>query len=114
MPVLERGGAREWRRRTTAEQRLRFFGALGLTAVLVAAGAAISAQTTWVFVLDAGSQLRDLGSRMFPPDGSYAASIVRPLLDTLHIATLGTALGVVIAMVFGAEVISGRLRQRLL
>ncbi|MCH6550933.1 MAG: hypothetical protein IH804_02830 [Planctomycetes bacterium] len=98
MPVLERGGTREWRRRTTAEQRLRFLGALGLTAALVAAGAAISAQTTWVFVLDAGFQLRDLGTRMFPPDGSYAVSIVRPLLDTLHIATLGTALGVVIAM----------------
>ena len=46
MPVLERGGAREWRRRTTAEQRLRFFGALGLTAVLVAAGLLIGAGGT--------------------------------------------------------------------
>ena len=98
MPVLNRGGTREWRRRTSAEQRLRFFGALGITAALVAAGAAISAQTTWVFVLDAGFQLRDLGTRMFPPDASYAVTIIRPLLDTLHIATLGTALGVVIAM----------------
>jgi phosphonate transport system permease protein len=35
---------------------------------------------------------------MFPPDGSYAVVIARPLLDTLHIATLGTALGVVIAL----------------
>ena len=98
MPVLERGGTRDWRRRTTAEQWFRFLGALGLTAALVAAGAAISAQTTWAFVLDAGLQLRDLGTRMFPPDGSYAVVIARPLLDTLHIATLGTALGTVIAM----------------
>ena len=98
MPVLERGETREWRRRTSGEQWLRFLGALGITAALVAAGAAISAQTTWIFVLDAGFQLRDLGMRMFPPDGSYVLTILRPLLDTLHIATLGTALGVAIAM----------------
>ena len=98
MPILERGETRDWRRRTSAEQWLRFLGALGVTAFLVAAGAAISSQTTWVFVLDAGFQLRDLGMRMFPPDAPYAVAIARPLLDTLHIATLGTALGVAIAM----------------
>ena len=98
MPVLERGETREWRRRTSREQWLRFLGALAITAALVAASATISAQTTWSFVLDAGAQLRDLGMRMFPPDGSYALSVARPLLDTLHIATLGTALGVVMAL----------------
>ena len=98
MPVLEVGGTREWRRRTSAEQWLRYLAALGLTAVLVAAGVAISAQTTWGFILDAGLQLQDLALRMFPPDGPYSASLLRPLLDTLHIATLGTALGVVIAL----------------
>ena len=98
MPVLERGETPEWRRRTSGQQWLRFVGALGLTAALVAAAAAISAQTTWSFVLDAGVQLRDLGMRMFPPEGSYAVTIARPLLDTLHIATLGTALGVLIAL----------------
>ena len=98
MPVAEHGGVREWRRRTTGEQWLRFLGALGLTSMLVAAGAAVSAQTTWAFVLDAGLQLQDLTMRMFPPDGPYSVSLLRPLLDTLHIATLGTALGVVIAV----------------
>ena len=98
MPVLERGGIREWRRRTSGEQWLRFLGGLGLAAALVAAASTISAQTTWFFILDAGIQLRDLGTRMFPPDGSYAVAIARPLLDTLHIATLGTVLGIVIAL----------------
>ena len=98
MPVLDHGDTRDWRLRTTTEQWLRFLVALGLTAALVAAAATVSAQTTWSFVLDAGIQLRDLGMRMFPPDGSYAVSIARPLLDTLHIATLGTALGVAIAV----------------
>jgi phosphonate transport system permease protein len=91
-------GAREWRLRTSREEWARFLVALGVTATLVASAAAVSTQTTWAFVLDAGIQLRDLGMRMFPPDASYSISLARPLLDTLHIATLGTALGLVIAI----------------
>ena len=101
MPVLVRGDTRSWTRRTTAEQWLRFAGTLAITAVVVAAASAISSQTTWAFVLDAGIQLRDLGMRMFPPDAPYALALGRPLLDTLHIATLGTALGVAIAIPLG-------------
>jgi phosphonate transport system permease protein len=101
MPVLVRGDTRDWRRRTSGEEWLRFAGALGITAVVVAAASAISSQTTWAFVLDAGIQLRDLGMRMFPPDAPYALALGRPLLDTLHIATLGTALGVAIAIPLG-------------
>ncbi len=101
MPVLVRGDTREWRRRTSREEWLRFAGMLGLAALFVAAASAISAQTTWAFVLDAGIQLRDLGTRMLPPDAPYALALGRPLLDTLHIATLGTALGVAIAIPLG-------------
>lgn len=101
MPVLVRGDTREWRRRTTGEEWLRFAGVLAVTAVIVVAASAISSQTTWAFVLDAGIQLRDLGTRMFPPDAPYALALGRPLLDTLHIATLGTALGVAIAIPLG-------------
>jgi phosphonate transport system permease protein len=99
--VLVRGESRGWRRRTSGEEWLRFAGALAVTVVVVAAASAISSQTTWAFVLDAGIQLRDLGMRMFPPDASYALALGRPLLDTLHIATLGTALGVAIAVPLG-------------
>jgi len=101
MPVLVRGDTREWRRRTAGQQWLRFAGTLAVAAVVVSAASAISAQTTWAFVLDAGIQLRDLGMRMFPPDAPYALALGRPLLDTLHIATLGTALGVAIAIPLG-------------
>ena len=89
---------REWRWRTTTERWVRFLAALGLTATVVAAAAAISEQTTWVFVLDAGLQMRDLGMRMFPPNASYALTLGGPLLETVHIATLGTALGVLVAL----------------
>jgi phosphonate transport system permease protein len=97
-PVLVEGTRRQWRHRTGAERWARYLSALGLTATVVAAVAAISEQTTWVFVLDAGLQMRDLGMRMFPPNASYARTLGGPLLETLHIATLGTAVGVVVAL----------------
>lgn len=89
---------RDWRRRTTAEQWIRWGIALIVVAGLVVAWARISADTTWGFVLDSGLQVRDLADRMIPPDAGYVAALVRPLVDTLHIATLGTALGIVIAL----------------
>jgi phosphonate transport system permease protein len=106
VPIVVRPGpagveTRDWRRRTSAQEWLRFSTVLALTAVFTAAAAAISEQTTWAFVLDAGIQLRDLSMRMFPPDAPYAFALWRPLLDTLHVATLGTALGIAIAVPLG-------------
>jgi phosphonate transport system permease protein len=97
-PVVLRGDRRDWRRRTTREQWLRFAGTLTVVAAVVAAAAQISEQTTWVFVLDAGLQMRDLSMRMFPPNASYAPTLGRALVETVHIATLGTALGVLTAL----------------
>jgi phosphonate transport system permease protein len=98
VPVTTRAGIRDWRRRTAAQERARWAGVLVVTTALVAGARHISSQTTWIFVLDAGVQLRDLVSRMIPPDGGYTAALARPLLDTLQIATLGTVLGVLIAL----------------
>ena len=101
MPVIaggSEGDRQEWRRRTRGEEWVRFVLALGITATVIFAASAISEQTTWVFVLDAGLQVRDLGMRMFPPNASYALTIAGPLLETIHIATLGTGLGVVVAL----------------
>jgi len=97
-PVVLEAGARTWRRRTPAQAWARWAGALVVTAALVAAARQVSSQTTWVFVLDAGVQLRDLTARMVPPAGGYATTLARPLIDTLHIATLGTVLGVLFAL----------------
>jgi len=54
--------------------------------------------TIWAFVSDAPQQIADLGSRMFPPRWSYIDQLVWPLLDTINIASLGTLLGVAIAV----------------
>ena len=91
MPVVQLDGDRGWRRHTRAQRRIRFLLTLGVTAALVVAWKSISSQTTWSFVLDAGVQLRDMGMRMFPPDGGYVTALARPMIDTVHMAksTLG-------------------------
>jgi len=48
----------------------------------------------WDFVADSPAQVRDLFGRMFPPDWGFAGEIVDPLIQTVNIATLGTALAV--------------------
>jgi phosphonate transport system permease protein len=98
MPVYTEAGARGWRRRTTADEWSRYLAMLLGGVLLLAAFASISAQTTWEFVWDAGLQVRDLADRMFPPDSGYATALVRPMLETLHIATLGTVVGVLVAL----------------
>ncbi|MFP3947659.1 MAG: phosphonate ABC transporter, permease protein PhnE [Longimicrobiales bacterium] len=98
MPVSTSDGAPTWRRRTAPEQWVRFGIAFVVAVAFVTAWARISADTTWPFVLDSGIQMRDLLGRMSPPEAPYARALVEPLIDTLHIATLGTALGIVIAL----------------
>lgn len=97
-PVTEGKAGRTWRRRTTIEEWIRYGVVLVVVAAFVTAWARISADTTWAFVLDSGLQVRDLADRMVPPEAGYLGALMRPLVDTLHIATLGTALGILIAL----------------
>ena len=53
--------------------------------------------TMWLFVEDAPRQAADLLSRAWPPRWSYLDKLWLPLWDTVNIATLGTALGIVLA-----------------
>lgn len=43
-------------------------------------------------------EIEDLLTRMYPPDAAYAGEIVGPLIETLHIAALGTAGALVLAV----------------
>nr|WP_221401592.1 phosphonate ABC transporter, permease protein PhnE [Truepera radiovictrix] len=91
------GPRRVWHRHTPQE-RLRYAlgWALGVL-VLALCWRLIAAQTTWLFVQDAPRQAGDLFSRMLPPRWSYAPTLLRPLWDTLNIATLGTLLALLVA-----------------
>ncbi len=94
MPVIQTvDGTPLWRRRTTRQELLRWFGWLCLVALFVFCWQVMTKDTIWAFVLDAPTQAADIGSRMVPPRWSYLNELWRPLWDTLAIATLGTLLG---------------------
>lgn len=88
--------ARRWQRFTPAER-------IGRSAFLVLAAAAFawSLRTIEVipeFLSDAPAQTADLFARMWPIDWSwYPAVVHQALVETLHTATLGTILAVLMA-----------------
>jgi phosphonate transport system permease protein len=51
----------------------------------------------WEYVADAPAQVGDLLGRMFPPEWAYARALVGPLVQTVNIATLGTALAIALS-----------------
>jgi len=73
-------------------------GWLALVALTVYCWQIMTADTIWAFVADAPRQAADLGARMIPPRWSYIDKLWAPLWDTLNIATLGTLLGIVMAV----------------
>ncbi|HEU5323450.1 MAG TPA: phosphonate ABC transporter, permease protein PhnE [Methylomirabilota bacterium] len=52
----------------------------------------------WEYVADAPAQIGDLLGRMFPPEWSSTGALVGPLVQTINIATLGTALALVLSL----------------
>ena len=86
-----------WRRRTSGKQWAIWAGWL-LGALAFAQGwHFISEATLWDFVWDAPAQAADMLGRMIPPRWGYAPAIVKPLWDTVNIATLGTLLAILLA-----------------
>lgn len=98
MPVLLVDEQPVWRRRTTRAQWLRWGGWLALVALFVWCWQVMNRNTMWVFVQDAPRQAGDLLSRAWPPRWAYLDRLWMPLWDTLNIATLGTLLGILIAV----------------
>lgn len=89
--------AREWQRHTPAERRGRFLVWLGAVAALV--WAVRSIEVIPEFLVDAPEQVADLLRRMWPPDlAHYYPSVHAAMIETLHIATLGTMLSFLLAV----------------
>ncbi len=85
-----------WRRRSRRESIVAW---LTVAAVAFASAWSVSAlDIEWAFFADAHVQAADLVRRMWPPRWSYLPKIVAPLLETIHIATLGTAISVVLSV----------------
>ena len=85
-----------WQRRTPA-QALAYWAWL-IGSALAAAWSVSALDIEWAFFADAHEQAADLIGRMWPPRWSYAPEILRPLVDTLHIATLGTMAAVALSL----------------
>jgi len=87
-----------WKRRTSAQSLLAWFAWLLLVAVTVYCWKVMNENTIWEFVKDSPRQIAEIGGRMFPPKWDYFPTLLKPLWDTINIATLGTALGVLLAI----------------
>lgn len=98
MPVATTtAGARTWTPDTPTERLGRFTAWFGLVALTVFCWRVMTADQIWAFVEDAPRQAADIFGRMLPPRWAYANRLWKPLWDTLNIATLGTAIAVVLA-----------------
>lgn len=88
--------ARTWRRFTPAQTAAR----VGARVVLAGLTAWMLARLgiRWDYVADAPTQIGDLVRRMFPPDWAALGGLVDPLVQTVNIATLGTALAIVVSL----------------
>ena len=86
----------DWRPMSRRESLIRW---LWLAFTAIAALWSISAlDIEWAFLADAHLQAADLVTRMWPPRWDYLPEIVRPMIDTIHIATLGTMFAIVVAL----------------
>jgi len=94
------GYPRTWQRYTSGQRLLRF--ALYLIIVAAIVQAARSVEIIPEFLYDAPEQMADLLGRMWPVDWAfYHDGVHAALMETLHIATLGTILSVVLAVPIG-------------
>lgn len=98
MPTFEKNGQQVWRRRTTGQSMVRWFGWLLGVAVFLWCWNYISEATTWFFVWDAPRIADDIFSRATPPRWSYIDKLWGPIWDTLNIATLGTVFALFMAI----------------
>ena len=87
---------RAWRRLTPGQTAARTLARLGLAAVVAWMLARLGVR--WEWVADAPTQIGDLLGRMFPPDWAFTGALVAPLIQTINIATLGTALAIVLSV----------------
>jgi phosphonate transport system permease protein len=87
---------RDWRRFTPAQRLARYAFYLATVAALVASVRTINVIPE--FLYDAPQQVVDLFSRMWPLDRGYVPVTLTALVETLHIATLGTILALAMAV----------------
>jgi phosphonate transport system permease protein len=100
-----------WQRHNRGQKLARF--GVWLFVVVAIVQSIRSIQVIPEFLLDAPEQMRDLFERMWPIAWSHYPKGVQPaLIETLHIASLGTILAVIMAMPFGVMAARNFTRSR--
>jgi phosphonate transport system permease protein len=95
-----RRASRVWRRFTPGQRVARF--AIYLLIVLAIVQSVRTVEVIPEFLADAPEQVVDLVTRMWPPDWQhYPDTIHGAMMETIHIATLGTLLALVLALPVG-------------
>ncbi|MDH5750088.1 MAG: phosphonate ABC transporter, permease protein PhnE [Rhodospirillales bacterium] len=84
-----------WRRFTPRQTLTRYAWYVG--AVFIAAWSLHNLDLPWEYLSDAMEQAMDLFTRMVPPDWNVLDEVLHALIETIHIATLGTIISVFIA-----------------
>jgi len=87
---------RAWSRHTPRERWTRYLITLATGLAAYWSLASIDVEIEWV--MDAPAQIGDLFARMSPPDFSRLGQIAQAIVETLNIATIATALGVLVSM----------------
>lgn len=91
---------KRWRRYTIDQRLMRFAIYLFLVAAIVQSLRNINIIPE--FLIDAPEQMLDLFNRMWPVDWAYyPQSVNSALVETIHIATLGTIIAVLLAVPIG-------------
>lgn len=100
VPSRTAAAPEQWQRFTPAQRLARFAVYLGVVAAVMASVRTI--ELIPEFLLDAPEQIRDLLTRMWPIDWAhYPSGVHEALVETLHIATLGTILSIGMAIPLG-------------
>ncbi|WP_103174514.1 phosphonate ABC transporter, permease protein PhnE [Paracoccus sp. SY] len=90
--------AASWQRRSSKARLALWSGWLMMIALFFWCWEVMTKGTIWAYAWDAPRQAADIGSRMWPPRWSYLPELLGPLWDTINMATLGTLLGVILAV----------------
>jgi len=98
MAVVVQNGLKVWQRRERGAQFAVWAAWLVGALIFVYCWQLISDKTIWAFATDAPAQAADLGVRMVPPDWGFMRELWIPLWDTINIATLGTAIAIILAV----------------
>src|SRR5438552_13217765 len=97
MPELK---SRTWQRHTLTEKLFRL--TVWLAIAVAVAQSLRNIEVIPEFLYDAPAQMSDMMARMWPIDWAYYPSGVHAaLVETIHIASLGTLLSIVLAIPFG-------------